>query len=81
MRKTFILQLFDYFKVFLQQLRSETTDLRHKTQLMAKWGSNSHFEARVDAGIEKTSVSKSGEVSLVLKSSFDRLENFKIIAK
>jgi hypothetical protein len=35
----------------------------------------------VDAGIVKNSVSKSAEVTLDLKSSFDQLENFKIAAK
>jgi hypothetical protein len=35
----------------------------------------------VDARIEKNSVSKSAEVTLDLKSSFDQIENFKIAAK
>ena len=61
--------------------RSETRNLRHKTQLTSKWGTNSHFEVDVDARIEKNSVSKSAEVTLDLKSSFERLENFKIAAK
>ena len=66
---------------FFKFHRLESSDLRHKTQLMTKWGTNSHFEVGVDALVELNSVSKSAEVSLDLKSSFDRIEKFKITAK
>lgn len=48
---------------------------------MTSWGINGLFEAGLDARVKKGVESKIAEVSFGLKSSFEQLQNFRIIAK
>lgn len=66
---------------YIFNFRSETKELRHKTQFLTKYGPSRFFEIGLDARIEKVAELKTAEVSLGWKSSYSRLEDFQITAK
>lgn len=55
--------------------------MRHKTQLLAKYGPNSFFDIGLNAQVEKIAELRSAEVLLGWRSSSSRLEDFQITAK
>ena len=58
--------------------RSETKGLQHKTELQASWGMAQFIEAGLEARVENGVEAKIAEASVYAKSSFERLENFKV---
>lgn len=55
--------------------------MKHKTDFQASWGMAQYVEAGVEARVENGAEAKIAEASVHMKSSFERLENFKVGAK
>jgi hypothetical protein len=61
--------------------RSETKGLKHKTEFQASWGMAQYIEAGLESRVENGVDSKVAEASIYTKSSFERLEFFKVHAR